>query len=302
LFGRFAELSNWGRWGDEDELGTLRFITPEVRVAAASEVRHGITVSLAHDLRTRPTSEQPVPATHHMLASGDALHASGVPGYEATRDYVGLEVHGLGTTHLDALCHMFVQGQMYNGRPASEVSSTGAQTNTVMTVADGIVGRGLLLDIPGLRGTDALEVGDRVTAADLDSAMTRQSVAVNSGDVVVVCTGRDARRQRGAIEPFSEGLAGLDPSCLKWLDDHEVALLAGDGISDPMPAHADPQWPFPIHQIAITALGMHLVDNCRLDGLLEACGRLGQWSFLLTICPLRIPGGTGCPVNPIAVL
>jgi kynurenine formamidase len=271
-------------------------------VKAAAEVRHGVTVSLGHDLRTRPTGEQPVPATHHMLASGDALGASGVPGYEATRDYVGLEVHGLGTTHLDALCHMFVDGRMYNDRPASDVSSTGARSNSVMSVANGIVGRGVLLDIPALRGVAALGAEDRVRAADLDAAARRQGVAIGTGDLVVVCTGRDARRKSGALDPFGQGLAGLDASCLDWLHTHDVALLAGDGISDPMPAQPDPRWPFPIHQIAITALGMHLVDNCRLDELVETCSRLGQWSFLLTICPLRIPGGTGCPVNPVAVL
>ncbi|HVW82202.1 MAG TPA: cyclase family protein [Mycobacteriales bacterium] len=302
LSAKYDELRNWGRWGDDDEAGTLRFITPQRRVKAAGEVRHGVTVSLAHDLLTAPTDEQPVPVMHHMLAGGDALDASGVPGYEATRDFVGLEVHGLGTTHLDALCHMFVDGQMYNGRPASAVTSTGAEANTVMTVADGIVGRGVLLDIPGLRGVDALGPDDRVTAADLEAAEQRQSVTVGSGDLLIVSTGRDARRQVAAIDPFEDGLAGLDGSCLQWLYDREVAMLAGDGISDPMPAQPDPKWPFPIHQIAITGMGMHLIDNCRLDDLLVACRRYAQWSFLLTINPLRIPGGTGCPVNPLAVL
>jgi kynurenine formamidase len=298
----FARVSNWGRWGDSDETGTLAFITPESRLAAVSAVRQGLTVSLAHDLTTRPTSEQPSPAHHHMLASGDALNSSGVPGYQATRDYLGTEVHGLGTTHLDALCHMFVDGQMYNGRPAAQVTSSGASANSVMGAKDGIVGRGVLLDIPGARGVDYLEAGDAVTLADLDNAEERQSVTVGSGDLLIISTGRDARRADGPINPFGGGLSGIDADCLDWFHDREIAILAGDGISDRMPARADEKWPFPIHQIAITAMGIHLVDNLRLDELLTLCRQVGQWTFLLTICPLRIPGGTGCPVNPVAVL
>jgi kynurenine formamidase len=298
----YRDCSNWARWGADDELGTLHFLTPTVRAQAMASVRTGTSISLARDLTTKPTPEQPVPVTHHMLASGDALNASGVPGYEATRDYLGSDVHGLGTTHLDALCHIFVEGQMYNGRSPVEVPSTGATRNTVMTMRDGIIGRGVILDISALRDVAFLSADDRVTAEDLTAAETRQAVTVGSGDILVVATGRDARESAGPLNPFQAGLPGLDPSCLPWLHDREVAVLAGDGISDSMPARQDPSWPFPIHQVAIAAMGMPLIDNCRLDELLAACHDGDQWSFLLTICPLRLPGGTGCPVNPVAVL
>jgi kynurenine formamidase len=302
IAGYYRACSNWGRWGDDDELGTLHFLTHAARLRAASSIRSGTSISLARDLTTRPTLEQPVPVAHHMLASGDALGASGLPGYEATRDYLGAEVHGLGTTHLDALCHIFVDGHMYNGRTPADVPSTGATLNTVMTMRDGVVGRGVLLDIPALRARPFLSPDDRVTAADLDAAEQRQSILVGSGDLLVVATGRDARRTAGPLDPFRDGLAGLDPSCLPWLHDREVALLAGDGISDPMPAGPSPGWPFPVHQVAMAAMGMPLIDNCRLDALLRACRDADQWSFLLSVCPLRLPGGTGCPVNPVAVL
>jgi kynurenine formamidase len=302
LTATFERVSNWGRWGAADESGTLAFITPETRRAGAAAVRQGRSISLAHDLTTAPTSEQPVPASHHMLASGDALDSSGLPGYEATRDYLGTEVHGLFTTHLDALCHMFVNGRMYNGRLPADVTSTGAAANSVMAAKNGIVSRGVLLDIPGLRGVSHLAPEDVVSAAELEAAEQRQGITVGSGDILAVSTGRDARRTAGRIDPFFGGLAGLDGGCLDWLHDREIAVLAGDGISDPMPARPDSRWPFPLHQVGIVSMGLHLVDNLRLDELITACRESDQWTFLLTICPLRIPRGTGCPVNPVAVL
>ena len=146
----YESVKNWGRWGDDDERGALNHLTDEHRAAAGATVTTGERVSLAHDLTTVPTPESPFPAHHHMLSSGDALGSSGVPGYEATQDYVGTAVHGLGVTHIDALCHMFVGGQMYGGRPASLVKSTGAVANTIMPAAEGIVGRGVVLDIPAV--------------------------------------------------------------------------------------------------------------------------------------------------------
>lgn len=300
----YEELRNWGRWGAGDERGTLALLTPERRARAAGVVRLGQAVSLAHDLALLPTSEQPFPNHHHMLASGDALDSNGIPGYEATRDYVGGDVHGLGTTHLDALCHMFVGGKMWNGEPPGMVRSTGALRNSVMTVAGGIVGRGVLLDVPSTRGVPFLAPDDPATASDLDAAERVQGVEVGEGDLLVVATGRDARRRAAGapLNPITDGLAGLHPDVLPWLHRRGVALLVGDGISDRMPALGIDRWPFPIHQIGITAMGLHLVDNARLDELIEACAAAGRWEFLLTVAPLRIPGGTGSPVNPVAVL
>ena len=145
----FASLNNWTRWGADDERGTLNFLTDERRVAVARPGRRpGRSISLAHDLATEPMPDHPHPVQHHMLASGDARDSNGIEGYEAARDHLALDVHGLWTTHVDALSHMFVRGQMYGGRPASEVRSDGARSNTVMTMADGVVGRGVLLDVP----------------------------------------------------------------------------------------------------------------------------------------------------------
>jgi kynurenine formamidase len=295
----FEELRNWDRWGGGDERGTLHFLTDERRVAAAHSVVTGETISLSHDLATEPLPEHPHPVQHHMLASGDARDSNGIDGYEAARDHLALDVHGLWTTHVDALSHMFVQGRMYGGRPASEVRSDGARSNTVLTLADGVVGRGVLLDVPRALGCDYLDTGQVVSVADLEAAEAAQGVRVESGDIVIVAWGREARRR--ATRGF-DGFSGLHAECLRWLAEREVAVLGSDGISDPMPFVGTPGWPFPVHQIGIVAMGLHLIDNVRVAPLADRCAESGRWSFLFTMAPLRIPRGTGCPVNPVAVL
>ena len=267
----YAETRNWGRWGDDDR-GTLALLTPERRAAAAALVATGRSVSLAHDLDLEATEDTPTPAQHQMLACGADRHGSGIPGYEASRDFIGTEVHGMGVSHLDALCHMFVRGQMFNGLPAELVTPDGAQRNTIMTAADGIVGRGVLLDVPALRGEPFVTPDRPITADDLDACEARQRSEVGPGDLLIVSTGREARREAngGTLNPFAS-LAGLHPNCLPWLRERDVALLASDAISDPMPAGPIPDWPFPIHQVAITGLGLMLVDNLRLGELIEAC-------------------------------
>ena len=299
----YATVKNWGRWGVDDERGALNHLTDAHRAAAAALVLTGESVSMAHDLTTRPTPETPSPAHHHMLASGDALGSSGVPDYEATQDYLGTAVHGLGLTHIDALCHMFVRGEMYGGRPASMVRSTGAEANTIMSVAGGVIGRGVLLDIPLARGQEYLDPSYSVTVADLESAEAQAGLTVGTGDLLIVSTGRDNRKSAadGRLDPFGSGLPGLHPRTLLWLHEREIALLASDGISDRMPFAAIPEWPFPIHQIGIVAIGLHLIDNLRLDAVADVCRREQRWEFLMTVAPMRVPGGTGSPVNPIAV-
>ena len=295
----FEELSNWTRWGADDELGTLHFLTGARRVAAAALVATGEAVSLAHDLATAPVPEDPHPVQHHMLASGDARDSDGIEGYESAKDHLSLDVHGLWTTHVDALSHMFVDGRMYGGRPASDVRSDGARSNTVLSMADGVIGRGVLLDVPRALGVDFLDGSEVVTVADLEATEAAQGVRVGSGDVLLVAWGREARRR--ARRGF-DGFSGLHPECLPWLAEREVAVLGSDGISDPMPFVGTPGWPFPVHQIGIVAMGLPLIDNVRLAPLAARCAALGRWEFLFTMAPLRIPRGTGCPVNPVAVL
>ena len=295
----YESLKNWGRWGDDDQRGTLNYLTDERRAAAAGLVLTGQSMSLSHDLATDPMPEHPHPVQHHMLASGDALDSNGIPGYEAARDHLSFDIHGLWTTHVDALSHMFVRGEMFGGRPASDVRSDGARSNTVLTMADGVIGRGVLLDVPRATGRDFFGDGEVVTVADLAATEEAQNVSVGSGDILIVAWGREARRR--AKRGF-DGFSGLHSECLPWLHEREVAVLGSDGISDPMPFVGTPEWPFPVHQIAIVAMGLPLIDNVRVAPLAERCAGRGRWDFLFSMGPLRIPKATGCPVNPVAVL
>ncbi len=295
----YASLKNWGRWGPDDQRGTLNFITPDRRMGALRTVRRGRHVSLSHDLATKPSPENPNPVQHHMLAAGDARDGTGIPGYEAARDYLGLDIHGLTTTHVDALSHMFVDGEMFGGRPASEVRSDGARFNTVMSMADGVIGRGVLLDVPRVLAVDYLDSGSVVTVANLEQTETAEGLGVESGDILLIRWGRETRR---ATKGTMDGFSGLHAECLPWLHARQVAVLGSDGISDPMPFADIPGWPFPIHQIGITAMGLHLIDNMALEDLASICAVEKRWEFLFLMAPLRLNGATGCPVNPIAVL
>lgn len=191
---------------------------------------------------------------------------------------------------------------MYNGYPASDVTSAGARRNSIGVAFDGIVSRGVLLDIPRARGVPWLEPGDGISPADLDAACAAQGVKPESGDVILVSTGRDARRaEHGPWDPQAVGLAGLDAECALWLHDADLSVLGCDGVSDicPYNTHA---WPLPIHMCMLAGMGVHLLDNLALDRLAAACADAGRWEFLFVVAPLQIRGGTGSPVNPVAVL
>ena len=298
----FEKVKNWGRWGAEDQAGALNLITPKKRAAAAKLVRTGEIVSCARELPVHPNPENPTPALHMMVMAGDACDATGVPGLETAMDFVGVAFHGMAVSHIDALCHVFVRGQMYNGFPASDVKSIGAMRNSIMVAREGIVSRGVLLDIPRLRGVPWLEGGASIGPDELAAAEREQNVRVEPGDVLLVAGGRDARREReGPWNPNEGGLAGLHPECIPWLHERDVAVLGGDGVSDPLPGAGIERWPIPVHQCALVAMGVHLLDNLMLGRLLEACARHRRWDFLFTVAPLRVDRGTGSPVNPIAV-
>ena len=180
-------LSNWGRWGDEDQLGALNLITPEVTAAAAATVRSGRTVSCARPLDTRAAADNPNPVAHHMI--GTATEGGGA-------DYIALAPHGFATSHLDALCHIFRDGKLYNGYPAETVTAHGATRLGIHHLHAGIVTRGVLLDIPALRGVDALEPGEPVFPEDLEAAEERAALRVRAGDALLVRTGRWRWRAR----------------------------------------------------------------------------------------------------------
>lgn len=298
----FESVKNWGRWGADDEAGALNLITPAKRLEAVRAVRVGRSVSCARELAVQPAVDNPHPALHMMIRGGDDCVLPGV-GLEATMDFVGVAFHGMATTHIDALCHVFVDGRMYNGFDCTEVKSTGARRGSIMCAKDGIVSRGVLLDVPRAKGLRWLEPGTPITVADLEATERAHGVRVTEGDILLVATGRDARRaEHGPWVPFREGMAGLHPECVTWLHARGVAVLGCDGVSDVVPGVPIEGWGMPIHQCTLVAMGVHLLDNLKLDELGAACAEHRQYDFQFTVAPLRVERGTGSPCNPIAVL
>ncbi len=298
----YASVKSWGRWGSDDEAGALNLITDEVRRGAAAAVRHGRSVSCSLNIPVDPGVDNPHPALHMMIVGGDDCLVPEI-GLESTADFVGIAFHGMASSHLDALCHVLYQGKMYNGYPGSEVKSTGARRNSVMCAKDGIVSRGVLLDMPRSLGVPWLEPGQAIDPDQLAAAEAEQGVTVREGDILLISTGRDARRdEKGAWSPFDVGMAGLHPECLPWLHERGIAVLGSDAISDVLPLPVIEGWSMPIHECTLVGMGVHLLDNLHLGALMAACAELSQWDFQLTLAPLRIEGGTGSPVNPIALL
>lgn len=283
-------LSNWNRWGAHDQLGTLNLITPGKRVAAARLVRTGRSVSCARPLPTVPAADNAYPVVHLMTATASEGHGG---------DYIALAPHGYATSHLDALCHIFHEGRLYNGYPAERVTARGALELGVDALRDGIVTRGVLLDAAAARGADALEPGEPIWVDDLERAEESAGVRVAEGDVLLLHTGRWRHRAKHGPWKAHERLAGLDASCLPWLHARGVAALGCDGVSDVLPSRI-PGITLPVHSVALVAMGLHLLDNLELGRLADACIAEERWEFLLTIAPLVIERGTASPVNPIA--
>ncbi|MGW7363436.1 cyclase family protein [Streptomyces sp. NPDC054841] len=295
----YARLRAEAQHGPDDRLGALNHLTPERVVAAAAEVRSGRTVSLAAPVETRPGPDNPDPAAHRM--TGPDPRDIGAAGLFFARDRFAMNVHGDADSHLDALCHVMYDGELYNGVPASSVTPDGATALSVDVVRDGIVGRGVLLDIPRLRGVPWLEPGDHVTADDLVAAETGQDVHVGAGDLLLVRVGHRRRRRETGPWKAAEARAGLHPEAVEFLAERRVAVLGGDGNNDTAPSGVEGV-AFPVHVLTIHAMGLHLMDYLQFEELAPACEQEGRWSFLCVVAPLRLPAATGSPVNPIAVL
>lgn len=288
------EVSNWGRWGKDDQLGTLNLITAEKRQQAAKLVRRGVSVSLARNVEKSAAPDNPRPFEHEMLAFG-----KGSTGSWAMDNY-SVSYHGLAHTHMDSLCHLFYQGKMYNGFSRDQVVESGAVQLGIQNIKQGIFTRGILIDIPLLRGERFLEPGSPILPSELTAWEERAGVKVSSGDVIFIRTGRWARRDLvGPWDASTDGLAGLHASCAKWLRERDIAMLGSDAASDVIPSRI-PGVSHPIHVLTLHAMGVHIFDNCDLKELARVAAEFEQWEFLLTASPLAVDGGTGSPLNPIA--
>ena len=284
-----TELSNWGRWGADDEIGALNLITPAKRLEAVALVEEGVTVSLAGDADTVEAVDNPNPYEHTMLG--------------ISSDRIAVSYHGISHTHLDALAHINDDGVFYNGYApdADTVVEHGHEKNSIHNLKSGIVTRGVLIDIPRLRGVPYLEPGTPIYVEDLEAWEEQAGVRVSSGDALFIRTGVWARR--AAEGPWLRGRrpggrsAGLHPSVIPWLKERDVALMGSDHPTYVAPS----ELPGAVHDFALLYLGVHLFDNCDLEALGEAAAERDRWEFLLMAAPLPIRGGTGSPLNPIAV-
>ncbi|HVR29264.1 MAG TPA: cyclase family protein, partial [Thermoanaerobaculia bacterium] len=293
-----TELSNWGRWGEDDRLGALNLITPEKRKAAAALVRDGVSVSLAHDMLEIQAPDNPTPLEHTMTATGGPEN----PGSYAMDSYA-VAYHGFAQTHVDALCHVFHDGKMYNGVERATVTAEGCAELDVTAMRDGVVTRGVLVDIAWLRGVDWLEPGTAIYPEELEAWERKTGITVGPGDALLLRTGRWARRAAKGPWGGLEGAAGLHVSCAPWLKARDVAILGSDAGSDVVPSGVEGAAGLflPIHELAIVALGVPIVDNADLERASEEAQQRGRWEFLFVLAPLRVVGGTGSPANPIAL-
>ena len=289
-----SEISNWNRWGKDDSMGTVNLITAAKRKQAASLVREGLSVSLSHAQDTEKSIDNTAPLIHLMTATG-----GGKGPVTFAFDTYTMNYHGLYYSHMDALGHCFYDQKLYNGLPADTVTTDGASKLDIAAFKDGILTRGVLMDIPRLKGVPYLEPGTPIYPEDLDAWEKQAKVKVSSGDMLFVRTGRWAcRAERG---PWSLGrnAAGLYAPCAKWLRQRDVAAVATDAICDVAPSRVEGVSNV-VHALVLVGLGTPIFDNLDMEAAGEVANRLKRWEFMASAAPMVIPKGTGSPLNPIA--
>jgi kynurenine formamidase len=284
----FRDISNWGRWGPDDERGTLNLITPAKTRQAAALVQRGITVSLAHNPITEAAPDNGATAFEHVM------------GRSLTSDTYSFTYHGYSVTHIDALCHFAYNGKFYNDVPVSANTSEGCSKSGIENLKGGIVTRGILLDFPRLKGVPYLEPGTPIYIEDIEAWERQAGVTISAGDVIFVYTGRWARREALGPWRISGSSAGLHASVVPWIKARDVAFVGSDAATDVSPSMVEGVG-LPLHTLLIAGLGSNIFDNMDLEALAETAARLNRWEFMLTAGPIPVTGGTGSPLNPIAV-
>ncbi|MFE2479432.1 cyclase family protein [Streptomyces sp. NPDC059389] len=292
----FTSVRTWGHWTPADR-GACNRVTPDHVRRAAALVRSGTAVPLGLPWDTRPGPDNPKPALHHMTDLGDVE----APEPATYKDFLAADYHGKAVSHLDALSHVAYEGRLYEGRPAREaVDAGGARFGSVSALGP-LVTKGVLLDLPVVLGVDWLEPGHAVHAPDVLAAERALGVTVDEGCAVLLRSGRFRRSRE--LGPWDSGAAsaGFHVDALPLLAERAVALLGGDGDSDLRPSPVEGVHS-PVHALAVAAMGVPLLDNLDLEALSAACAEAGRHEFMLVVAPLDVPGGTGSPVNPVAIL
>jgi kynurenine formamidase len=305
-----GDQGNWGRWGEEDQRGALNLLTGDVVRGATGAVRQGRVLSLSLPIKGSTSSSVAETVPHlrgrplpqHFMSVDGADYEAGVKlpagGRGIADDTLMLSPHGT-TTHMDALCHMWTGKQIYNGHASSRIRSYGA-TRCGMENVEGVVTRGILFDVQAFRGVDVLDPADRITVADLEAMSARAGVTVGQGDAIVIRTGWPTVFAESP-ERYWAGEPGLSSDAAQWLAARDIALVASDnsaisGLN--VDGRADETLEDDIHMIFLWRHGIYLIEMLWLEELAAA----GQSTFLFVVAPLKIVGGTGSPVNPLAVL
>jgi kynurenine formamidase len=282
-----VSCSNQARWGEDDERGTLNYITPGVTLAALGLATTGDVVSIAHDI---PRFQPEASAAAHLKVWRNG------PWLE---DTVSISPHGFELTHLDAVVHASVDDRRYNGRSTADVFDGRAVSfGSIMAMSSGIVTRGVFLDVAAARGVDSLEEGEGVSLEDIRNAEMQSGLSVREGDAILLRSGI-GQRDHWSTPAGAVNRPGILAEVIPWLYEKRVAVYGGDcaELLPPDGAEGD----FPLHQVGLPAMGLALLDNPDVEVLRLACQRHGRQEFLLLIAPLRIRGATGSAVNPLAV-
>jgi kynurenine formamidase len=284
----FHQVKNWGRWGKDDQLGAANLVTDAKRRQALGLAKSGVTVSLAHNPMTEAAPDNPSPFEHTM-------------GRGFTTDTYRVSYHGYAHSHIDALCHILYKDQTYNGYARAEVNTEKGCTKLgIENLKNGIVTRGVLIDIPRLRNVPYLEPGTPVFIEDLEAWEKKAGVKVSPGDAIFLRTGRWARRAKLGPWAIGRNEAGYHASVAPWLKARGVSFLGSDSAQDVTPSLVEGVT-LPVHTLVITALGIDIFDNQDLEAVAETAAKLNRWEFLLTVAPIPVTGGTGFPVNALAI-
>ena len=285
-------LSNWGRWGNDDELGTINLITPNKRKQAAGLVREGVSVSMAHNAVKR-SIDGSTPFEHEVTIN----NPNGEVG--SAGDRYSVFYHGFMHTHMDALCHIFHKGKMYNGFSSATVKKTGAQRLGIDQLKNGVFTKAVLMDLPALFGKRFLSGDTAIYPEHLEAWEKKSGVKIESGDAMLIHTGRWLRYETEGKWDIPNNSAGLHTSCLPWIKDRDISIIGSDLALDVMPSGVAGV-ELPVHLVVVVGMGMCILDVLDFRGVAEKAKALNRWSFLLTVGPLAVGGGTGSPINPIA--
>ncbi|MDO8270321.1 MAG: cyclase family protein [Gammaproteobacteria bacterium] len=294
-----SDLSNWGRWGPHDQRGTLNLITPEKTRQAAALVQVGETVTLQHFVtEEKALDSQSFGPTEHWMSRIDP--DTGEPSFAL--DEIQFSLHDGMLSHIDALCHYRseVDGKfvIFNGYPQN-LTATGCEDLGIDRMGTSYVTRGVLVDIPLMRGVDWLEPSTPIYVEDLLAWEEFAGVKISSGDALFVRTGRWERRDALGPWQYGQGGAGLHASVLPFLKERDVAILIGDAVNDVQPSGVD-GINRPIHQLTQVNIGLPIVDNGYLEDVAATAARLHRWEFLTAIQINPIKGGTASPFNALA--